>query len=61
VVDRDFRHLCLNPGQGPLGATAPVRLLYIGDLSRLEHTGGFEEPGLHDPAVQRSYYFVDTA
>jgi hypothetical protein len=60
VVGRDLRHLCLNPGQGLLGASAPVRLLYVVDLDRLEHTGGFEEPGLHDPTVQRSYYFVDT-
>ena len=60
VVGRDLRHLCLNPGQGLLGARAPVRLLYVVDLDRLEHTGGFEEPGLHDPAVQPSYYFVDT-
>ena len=25
-----------------------------------QHTSGFEEPGLHDPEVQKSYYFVDT-
>ena len=60
VVARDLRRLALNPGQGPLGATAPVRLLFVANLDRLEHTAGFEEPGLHDPAVQRSYYFVDT-
>ncbi|HVP59149.1 MAG TPA: nitroreductase family protein [Myxococcaceae bacterium] len=60
VVSRDLRHLALNPGQGLLGATAPVRLVFVVDLDRLEHTSGFEEPGLHDPAVQRSYYFVDT-
>jgi len=60
VVARDLRHLALNPGQGLLGATAPVRLVFVVDLDRLEHTSGFEEPGLHDPAVQRSYYFVDT-
>ncbi len=60
VVARDLRHLCLNPGHGLLGATAPVRLVFVVDLDRLEHTQGFEEPGLHDPVVQRSYYFVDT-
>ena len=60
VVARDLRHLGLNPGQGLLGATAPVRLVFVVDLDRLEHTSGFEEPGLHDPGVQRSYYFVDT-
>lgn len=29
-------------------------------MHKLEHTSGFEEPGLHDPEVQKSYYFVDT-
>jgi hypothetical protein len=24
------------------------------------HTSGFQEPGLHDPEVQKSYYYVDT-
>jgi hypothetical protein len=37
-----------------------VELVYVVDLDRLEHTTGFEEPGLHDPEVQKSYYFVDT-
>jgi len=60
VSARDLRPLAINPGQGLLGARAPVRLLFVVDLDRLEHTRGFEEPGLHDPAVQRSYYFVDT-
>ncbi|HWA44605.1 MAG TPA: nitroreductase family protein [Hypericibacter adhaerens] len=39
---------------------APVQLVYVVDLHRLTHTAGFEEPGLHDPEVQKSYYFVDT-
>lgn len=39
---------------------APVQLIYVVDLHRLTHTIGFEEPGLHDPEVQKSYYFVDT-
>jgi hypothetical protein len=33
---------------------------YVADIDKLEHTAGFEEPGLHDPDVQRSYYYVDT-
>lgn len=41
------------------GLNAPVRLIFIADIGRLEHTSGFEEPGLHDPEVQKSYYFVD--
>ena len=46
------------PGAG--GANAPVRLIYVADIGKLEHTAGFEEPGLHDPEVQQSYYYVDT-
>ena len=36
-----------------------MQLLYIVDVDRLEHTRGFDEPGLHDAEVQRSYYFLD--
>lgn len=39
---------------------APVQLVHVVDMDKLEHTSGFEEPGLHDPEVQKSYYFVDT-
>ena len=39
---------------------APVQLIYVVDIRRLTHTKGFEEPGLHDPEVQKSYYYVDT-
>ena len=46
------------PGLGLDGAGAV-------DLRRrprfgLTHTGGFDEPGLHDPEIQKAYYFVDT-
>ena len=34
--------------------------IYVADLHRLTHTAGFQEPGLHDPEVQKSYYYVDT-
>lgn len=59
VATADLRGLALSRGQGALGATAPVRLIYVADLHRLTHTRGFDEPGLHRPAVQRSYYYVD--
>ena len=36
-----------------------MQLVFVADLDKLEHTSGFEEPGLHDPEVQKSYYFVD--
>jgi nitroreductase len=58
-VAGDLRRLALGARQGDGGANAPVRLIYIADIGRLEHTSGFEEPGLHDPEVQKSYYFVD--
>ena len=35
-------------------------LIYVADLGKLEHTAGFEEPGLHDPEAQKSHYYVDT-
>ncbi|HTT72250.1 MAG TPA: nitroreductase family protein [Anaeromyxobacteraceae bacterium] len=56
----DLRPLAIGRGQAPAGARAPARLIYVADLDRLAHTAGFDEPGLHDPEVQRSYYFVDT-
>jgi nitroreductase len=59
VVAGDLRRLALGARQGEAGADAPVRLVFVADLDKLEHTSGFEEPGLHDPEVQRSYYYVD--
>jgi|SRR5665213_753283 hypothetical protein len=59
-VAGDLRHLAIGRGQVDKGAHAPVRLLYVVDLDRLTHTRGFMEPGLHDPDVQRAYYYVDT-
>jgi SagB-type dehydrogenase family enzyme len=59
VAAGDLRALALNSRQG-VGSLAPVQLIYVVDLRRLTHTVGFDEPGLHDPDVQKSYYFVDT-
>ena len=59
VAQGDLRKLAMTPGQ-PVQATAPVHLIYVADVDRLTHTAGFDEPGLHDPEVQKSYYFVDT-
>ena len=56
----DLRRLAIGRGQGGAGSSAPIRLIYVADLDRLANTAGFQEPGLRDPAVQRSYYFVDT-
>jgi hypothetical protein len=60
VVSADLRPLAISRGQSPLGSSAPVRLIYVVDVDRLANTTGFPEPGLRDPDVQRSYYFVDT-
>ena len=59
VVTGDHRRLAIGSGQSPAGANAPVRLIYVVDLEQFKHSG-FEEPGLHDVEVQKSYYFVDT-
>ena len=60
VAAGDWRGSALTPHQRNIDAKAPLQLIYVADLHRLTHTQGFEEPGLHDPDVQKSYYFVDT-
>jgi hypothetical protein len=60
AVAGDLRRLAISRGQAPAGAEAPVRLIYVVDIGKLVHTSGFQEPGLRDPDVQRSYYYVDT-
>jgi nitroreductase len=60
AVAGDFRVDALTPGQRGIDAKAPVQLIYVVDVHRLTHTAGFQEPGLQDPEVQKSYYFVDT-
>ncbi len=60
VAEGDLRERALTPGQQGVDAKAPVQLVYVADIHRLTHTQGFQEPGLHDPEIQKSYYFVDT-
>lgn len=60
VTHVDIRGLAYTPGQPSISPDAPLQLVFVVDLEKLEHTSGFEEPGLHDPEVQKSYYFVDT-
>jgi nitroreductase len=36
-----------------------VRLIYVVDIDRFNNAG-YQEPGLYDPEIQKSYYFVDT-
>jgi nitroreductase len=59
VASGDIRMLAIGPGQGKAGADAPVRFIYVVDIDKFQ-TAGFPEPGLYDPEIQKSYYFVDT-
>ena len=60
VIAGDLRALAIGPGQADFVAKAPVQLIYVVDINKLTDTSGFQEPGLQDPEVQKSYYFVDT-
>jgi hypothetical protein len=59
IAAGDLRACALTPGQKGVDAIAPVQLIYVVDLDRLANTAGFQEPGLQDAEVQKSYYFVD--
>ena len=60
AVPGDLRRLAIGRGQASSGSNAPVRLIFVADIDKLANTSGYQEPGLRDPDVQRSYYFVDT-
>lgn len=60
IASADVRALALGERQPNPAKDAPVQLVYVADLRKLADTRGFQEPGLHDPEVQKSYYFVDT-
>jgi hypothetical protein len=60
VAAGDLRRAAMTPGQRGISGQAPINLIYVADLHRLTHTGGYDEPGLHETEVQKSYYFVDT-
>jgi len=60
VIAGDLRPLAIGKGQESFGDKAPVRLIYVADINRLSNTSGYQEPGLQDPEVQKSYYFADT-
>jgi hypothetical protein len=60
VTDKDLRADAIGRGQVNFGNEAPVRLIFVADLNRLINTRGYREPGLLDPAIQKSYYYVDT-
>jgi nitroreductase len=54
VAAGDLRPLAGNRGRGE---GVPVRLIFVADIARYAKAG-FQEPGLWDPEVQRSYYNV---
>jgi hypothetical protein len=58
VVEGDLRAK-VGRGRRGSGAMAPVRLIYVVDLAKFAKAG-FQEPGLKDADIQKSYYFVDT-
>jgi len=60
IVGEDLRGGALTPGQPGVEAKAPVQLIYVADVDRLTNATGFHDPGLQDPEVQMSYYYVDT-
>jgi SagB-type dehydrogenase family enzyme len=60
VAQGDFRRLAIGAGQASMLRNAPVHLIYVVDIHKLTNTLGYQEPGLQDPEVQKSYYFVDT-
>jgi nitroreductase len=60
VIAGDLRALAIGPGQADFIMKAPVQLIYIVDVHKLSNTSGYQEPGLQDPEIQKSYYYVDT-
>ena len=60
VVAGDLRSLAIGQGQVNFGDKAPVRLIYVADINKLSNTAGYQEPGLQNPEIQKSYYYVDT-
>jgi hypothetical protein len=60
VIAGDHRKLAIGQGQASFGDKAPVRFIYVADVNKLANTSGYQEPGLQNPEVQKSYYFVDT-
>jgi nitroreductase len=59
VAAGDNRALAIGSGQGMAGANAPARFIYVVDINKFKNAG-FQEPGLFDSEIQKSYYFVDT-
>lgn len=59
VAAGDSRALAIGRGQGKVGANAPIRFIYVVDIDKFKDAG-YQEPGLYNSEIQKSYYFVDT-
>jgi hypothetical protein len=59
VVVGDIRPLAIGRRPRTASEDAPVRLIYVVDIDKFKKAG-FQEPGLYDSEIQKSYYFVDT-
>ncbi len=60
VVSEDIRRFALGPRQPAVSPNAHVQLIFVVDLEKLEHTAGFDEPGLRDAEARKLHYFVAT-
>lgn len=56
AIEGDHRGL-VGRRRGSAMATAPVILVYVADISKYK-SAPFQEPGLRDPEIQKSYYNV---
>lgn len=60
VAAADLREKAISRGQrGTAAGQAPVNLIYVADIAKYSQAG-FQEPGLRDPEIQKSYYNVAT-
>jgi SagB-type dehydrogenase family enzyme len=59
VTAGDLRTLAIGSGQANFVMNAPIQIIYVADVDKLFHTSGYQEPGLQDPEIQKSYYYVD--
>lgn len=57
VLIGDLRPLVAAEGLPRHGDTAPVRLIYVADVDRLEQAS--DSPPVQDPETQKAYYLVD--
>jgi SagB-type dehydrogenase family enzyme len=60
ILSGDARSLAIGPGQANFASKAPLHLIYVADVDKLSNTSGYQEPGLQDTEIQKSYYYVDT-